>query len=162
MEVRHPVGLVCCRNMHDTRFDPALPANHQRPDEGLEERRDANKTHFVEFGKAMARGFDDYFACYGKEQIHLWLLATHPDFRRRGVGTMLCNWGTEKAIEKGWVLTVLASPMGNKLYQELGYKLVGQFTIRADHEDESLEIYCLVKKTKESEQGNVIVDTPTL
>ncbi|KAH7377964.1 acyl-CoA N-acyltransferase [Cadophora sp. MPI-SDFR-AT-0126] len=117
-------------------------------DDGLQERRDVNRTHFEEFGKAMAKGFDDYFACYGKEQVHLWLLATHPDFRRRGAGTMLCNWGTERATEKGWVLTVLASPMGNKLYQELGYKLVGQFTVRADHEEESLEIYCLVKKTK--------------
>jgi ribosomal protein S18 acetylase RimI-like enzyme len=107
-----------------------------------------------EFADSLSRGFEKYFAQYGKEQVHLWLLTTHPDFRRRGAGTMLCNWGKKQAIQKGWVLTVLASPMGKLLYQELGYKLVGSVVVQVDGEDEKLEVYCLVQKTIE-EWGNI-------
>jgi GNAT superfamily N-acetyltransferase len=100
-----------------------------------------------EFAEALARGFDKYFAPYGKEQAHLWLLATHPDFRRRGAGTMLCNWGKEQAMKTGCMLTVFASPMGKRLYQELGYTLVGSVKVQVDDEDEKLQVACLVQET---------------
>jgi ribosomal protein S18 acetylase RimI-like enzyme len=100
-----------------------------------------------EFADSLGRRFQEYFAKYGNEQVHLWLLATHPDFRRRGAGTMLCNWGKEQAVERRWVLTVLACPMGKLLYQALGYKLVGSVIVQVDDEDEKLEVYFLVEKT---------------
>jgi hypothetical protein len=50
-------------------------------------------------------------------------------------------------VERRWVLTVLASPMGKLLYQALGYKLVGSVIVQVDDEDEKLEVYCLVEKT---------------
>jgi len=50
-------------------------------------------------------------------------------------------------MEKGWVLTVLASPMGGLLYEQLGYKLVGSVIVQVDDEDEKLEVYCLMRKT---------------
>jgi hypothetical protein len=50
-------------------------------------------------------------------------------------------------VERRWVLTVLASPMGKLLYQALGYKLVGSVIVQVDDEDEKLEVYFLVEKT---------------
>lgn len=50
-------------------------------------------------------------------------------------------------MERRWVLTVLASPMGKLLYHALGYKLVGSVIVQVDDEDEKLEVYFLVEKT---------------
>lgn len=116
-------------------------------DGGIHERRDANPAHMREYARALSAGFARFFAPYGKEQIHLWLLVTHPNFRRRGAGTMLCNWGLVEATKKGWILTVLASPMGKILYEHLGYNLVGTEKVQADGEDETFNVYCLEQKT---------------
>ena len=97
-----------------------------------------------EFGDTLSAAYNKYLSGYGEKQIHLWLLTTHPDFRRRGAGTMLCNWGIDRAAEKGWVVTVLASPLGKLLYEYLGCKLLGSVTVRVDEEKEKLLVFCLV------------------
>lgn len=97
-----------------------------------------------EFARAVTVAFDRYFGKLGNRQVHLWLLATHPDFRRRGAGTMLCNWGMEKAKEKGHPITVLASPMGKQLYMELGYRFLGSVHCQVDDEEELFEVACLI------------------
>lgn len=101
------------------------------------------------YAKTMARGFEKYFAKYGKEQVHLWMLITHPNFRRRGAGTMLCDWGQKESAKRGgWVLTLMASPMGRLLYEGLGYKLVGTEKAQLDGENERVDIYCMKKRNK--------------
>src|SRR5438067_1939783 len=100
----------------------------------MDKRRDANKAHMKVFAETLDNSFAKHFAPYGKEQIHLWLLATHPNFRRCRAGTMLCNWGQDLAAENGWPVTVLASPMGKALYEELGYRLVGSTVVQIDGE----------------------------
>jgi ribosomal protein S18 acetylase RimI-like enzyme len=113
-------------------------------DRGINERRDANREHMVAYGEAMTRSFDKSFARYGERQLHLWMLITHPDFRRRGAGTQLCNWGVEESARRGgWILTVMASPMGKSLYDHLGYNLVGCETAKVDGEEEKVDIYAL-------------------
>jgi ribosomal protein S18 acetylase RimI-like enzyme len=113
-------------------------------DRGINERRDANREHMEAYGKAMARSFDRFFARHGGEQLHLWMLITHPDFRRRGVGTQLCNRGAEDSARRGgWILTVMASPMGKDLYEHLGYRLVGCETAQVEGGDEKVGIYAL-------------------
>lgn len=98
----------------------------------------------VAYGEAMTENFDKFFARYGEEQLHLWMLITHPNFRRRGAGTELCNWGVEEAARRGgWILTVMASPMGKNLYDHLGYNLVGYGTAQVDGEVEKVDIYAL-------------------
>ena len=94
----------------------------------------------------MTQGFDDYFGTLGSDQIHLWLLCTSPAFRRRGAGTQLCRWGINLAACQGVHTTVLASPMGKKLYEALGFELNGYFIIRVEGEDEKLEIWALTKE----------------
>lgn len=63
---------------------------------------------------------------------------------------MLCNWGLVVATEKGWMLTVLASPMGKTLYEHLGYKLVGTEKVQANGEDKAFDVYCLEQSTSAS------------
>lgn len=94
----------------------------------------------------MGYAFEKYFEQYGKNQIHLEWLITHPDFRRRGAATMLCNWGRRFAYQKGWMWTVIASPMGKAVYEHLGCNLVGTETIRVRGEDESVDIFMMEER----------------
>lgn len=102
-------------------------------DSGISERKDANSAQTRVFQVTLGKAFSNYFSEYGGKQLHLWLLATHPDFRRRGAGTMSCNWGLEKA-------TVMASPLGKILYEHLGYKLLCSTLIQVDDENEKLTV----------------------
>jgi ribosomal protein S18 acetylase RimI-like enzyme len=98
------------------------------------------------YAQAMARSFLSHFAKYGKEQLRLWMLITHPEFRRRGAGTMLCDWGERESAKRGnWILTLEASPMGKGLYEHLGYKLVGTEKAQVEGEDEVVDIYSMEK-----------------
>ncbi|KAF5538961.1 phosphoglycerate mutase [Fusarium mexicanum] len=53
-------------------------------DHGIDERRDANKKHMEAYAKALPAGLKKYFKQFGSDQIPLWEVVTHPDFRRRG------------------------------------------------------------------------------
>lgn len=97
------------------------------------------------------RGVKKHFFKYLGRQYHLWLLVTHPDFRRRGAGSRLCNWAQEQA-PRDWALTVMGSPMGRALYEYLGYKLVGTVTARVEDEEECVVIYAL-EKVLQPERG---------
>lgn len=92
----------------------------------------------------MGQYFDTHFGKYGDHQIHLWLLATRPAFRRRGAATRLCQWGLEWASQRALHTTVLASPMGMHLYGGLGFTTSGSFLIQADGEEEKLELWAMV------------------
>lgn len=92
----------------------------------------------------MEKNFQIFFGQYGKKQIHLWLLCTHPAFRRRGAATRLCRWGLNYASQHVLQTTVLASPMGKHLYQELGFDLRDSFFVgAADEKDQRLTIWAL-------------------
>jgi predicted acetyltransferase len=102
-----------------------------------------NRAHFEELAKKLKYGFEHYFSKYGNKQYHLWLLVTHPNYRRRGAATRLCKWGMDGAIEKDYISTVIGSPMGTIMYTQLGFLCVGSVTIQVDGEDEHFEYYCL-------------------
>lgn len=120
----------------------------QSPDRGIHERRDANPEHMRVHLEAILRGVAKYFVVHGKEQLSLRMLITHPDFRRRGAGTLLCDWGQQESVKRGWILTVMASPMGRALYERLGYKLVGSERAQIPGEDEKVDIDILIKTRK--------------
>jgi len=52
------------------------------------------------FGDAMIAGAYKYFDAYGTNQLHLQILATHPDYRRQGAASSLCKWGMKTVEEK--------------------------------------------------------------
>ncbi|KFY06559.1 hypothetical protein V492_07952 [Pseudogymnoascus sp. VKM F-4246] len=62
-------------------------------------------------------------------QQNIWRLNTisvAPEHQRKGVGSMLMQWGCEKADSSGWNSFVMASPDGVSLYRKFGFKAVGQ------------------------------------
>ncbi|OTA57912.1 acyl-CoA N-acyltransferase [Hypoxylon sp. EC38] len=131
-------------------WDIYISKAHQGSDLGVPDdpkeptrRRDANASHFRKFKQQMHEEFDAHFGQYGDDQIHLWLLATHPDFRRRGAGTRLCRWGLEQASQRSLYTTVLASPMGRSLYEELSFVESGSFVVQIDGEAEKLKIWAM-------------------
>ncbi|CAG8979889.1 hypothetical protein HYALB_00002663 [Hymenoscyphus albidus] len=58
----------------------------------------------------------------GDKQLLLQWLGVHPDFRRRGFGTTLCQWGLEKADSDGVVLAVMGGKVGMDLYRTSGFE----------------------------------------
>ncbi|KAL4994035.1 acyl-CoA N-acyltransferase [Aspergillus recurvatus] len=57
----------------------------------------------------------------GTRHYYLDTLATHPDYQRRGAGSMLLQWGCELADEAGVALYVDASRAGAPLYERFGF-----------------------------------------
>jgi GNAT superfamily N-acetyltransferase len=120
-------------------------------DIGVEQRKDANKEHCRAFSEAVKQRPKKYFAEYGAKQVYLSILMTHPDYRRHGAGTMLTDWGVEHAKEKGWPVTVCASPMGRLLYAHLGFRVIATEEVRVDDEEEVLRTTIMVLKVKKSD-----------
>lgn len=59
----------------------------------------------------------------------IYLVATHPDARRRGLGALVMRALHADARARGCTAAVLqASPMGHPLYQRLGYRDLGGWT----------------------------------
>lgn len=118
-------------------------------------RDDANRRHCEKYNEVVAECFQKYFAKYAESQIHLWLIVTHPDFRRRGAGTMLMNWGLDAAKEKGLPITVFASPMGRLLYAHLGFQDVATEIIQVDDEEDKLTFTVMEFDAKHQSHGDM-------
>ena len=54
-------------------------------------------------------------------RVDLDMLATHPDYRRRGAGSMLIRWGCEVADREGAGAYIDASKAGAPLYAKHGF-----------------------------------------
>jgi GNAT superfamily N-acetyltransferase len=51
------------------------------------------------------------------------ILRTHPAARRRGVATMLVQWGLEKAKEDEVEVYLSSTEMGRPVYEKLGFEV---------------------------------------
>lgn len=97
------------------------------------------------FTKAMKVAHHQYFNdVYGTDHIHLKIMATHPDYRRRGAGTKLCNWGIDIAEKNQTYISVFASPMGEKLYSRLGFKELAVVVVQVEGEEEKVSILAML------------------
>jgi predicted acetyltransferase len=91
------------------------------------------------FDDTLSAAKKSYFdSKYQSNQLHLRVLATHPDFQRRGAGSALCRWGMEYAGDRGQPVTLLSSPMGQQLYSYLGFDYLGTVTVQVEGEAEKL------------------------
>lgn len=112
---------------------------------GGKTRLDANNEHFEAFWKGQIKVYKKLFAPIGPEQIQLQILATLPEFQRRGHGSSLCRWGMELVRRDALQdMTVMASPMGYKLYTWLGFEKAATFYIQVPGEEESLVLQAMI------------------
>lgn len=124
-------------------------------------RHDANPRRIRAWTETMSRSkkrlFDDF---YGSRHFHLQVLATHPDFQRKGAGSMLVIWGTRKAERTGMAISLFASPMGQMLYTNLGFEVVERVTVNADEEEEWVTLSAMIFVPRiRIKQSKPLVDT---
>ncbi|KAK0627476.1 hypothetical protein B0T14DRAFT_136459 [Immersiella caudata] len=107
-------------------------------------RRDANRERFDAFGRGQAEAYKRFFEPFGPEQIHLQILATLPEFQGRGHASSICKWAMALAHEESLAdISVMASPMGYKLYKWLEFDSVGNFPIQVPGEEEKLTLVAM-------------------
>jgi len=80
---------------------------------------------------------------FGIDHFQLQILATHPGFQRLGAGTALCREGIAMAESLGKTITVFASPMGKRLYSQLGFRHLATVTVKAEGEDDSISVQAM-------------------
>lgn len=123
----------------------ATPASADSQPETSECRRDANFEHMNAFTTAIQSAKKTYFdSRYQSHHLHLRILATHPNFQRRGAGSALCRWGMEHARARKEPVTLFASPMGQKLYTRLEFDYLGTVPVQVEGEDEKLSIGAMI------------------
>ena len=109
-------------------------------------RRDADWERMQAFKDAMGDGKEAHFdRRYGNRQLQLLILGTHPNYRRQRAATQLCRWGLQLAQEHEVPITVLASPIGQKLYSHLGFRAVGAVIVQVEGEEERLSITAMIR-----------------
>ncbi len=52
------------------------------------------------------------------------ILFSHPDYRRKGIGAMLLQWGIDAAKRLGVEFWLNSTPPGKPLYEKFGFQLV--------------------------------------
>ena len=110
-------------------------------------RRDADHDRFNAFWKGQIKEYKKLFGPIGPEQMHLQILATLPEFQRRGHGTSLCKWAMDTVRREGLKdMSVMASPMGYELYLWLGFETVEQFYIQVPGDEEKLTLEAMIYK----------------
>jgi ribosomal protein S18 acetylase RimI-like enzyme len=81
---------------------------------------------------------------YGDGQLQLQVLAVHPEFWRRNLGSELVRWGVKRAAEENVAVTLLAGQGGVKLYEKLGFRNVGHAFAQVPGEDEKVSVDAMV------------------
>ena len=96
--------------------------------------------------------FDDI---YGSRQLHLAVLCTLPEYRRRGAGARQCQWGINWANDNACrAVTLFASPMGQLLYQTLNFTVRGTIIVQVKGEEAKLVIKGMAYDILEAEKGS--------
>ncbi|KAK5173457.1 uncharacterized protein LTR77_002138 [Saxophila tyrrhenica] len=84
--------------------------------------------------------------------VLLSILAVVPEYQRKGVGSILLDWGSKQADELGLHSYLEASPMGRPLYERKGYEKVREFEFDArkwgHHED--IEHVCMLRPARDA------------
>ncbi|KAI1337251.1 hypothetical protein F5Y15DRAFT_418017 [Xylariaceae sp. FL0016] len=64
-----------------------------------------------------------------RPQVYLFILFTHPNYRRRGVAQQLLNWGMNKADEMSVEMFLDSTPVGKPLYEANKFHVVEKTVI---------------------------------
>ncbi|KAL2148942.1 hypothetical protein VTH82DRAFT_1628 [Thermothelomyces myriococcoides] len=103
-----------------------------------------NQARQLKFRKVLA-DYKKTLDAHYNNHVFLRILMTHPNYRRRGAGTKLTEWGVNLARSQRIPTTVFASPMGLKLYEKLGFRKIMKCCVNVKGDTESLKLPVLVK-----------------
>ena len=130
---------------------------------GGKTRRDADHARLAQFRKSQHQAYKDFFAALDPEQLHLQILATLPLFQRRGHATSLCAWAMERVRRDALNdMSVMASPMGHRLYTRLRFEEAGTFYVQVPGEEERLVLRAMVYKPARLPEAVVVEKVPRL
>lgn len=73
---------------------------------------------------------DVEFMALANPFIVLNMCFVHPDHRRRGVGSLLVEWGTKKADEMGVEAFIEATVNAEPLYKRHGFATMNEFKLK--------------------------------
>ncbi|KAJ4336296.1 hypothetical protein N0V95_008643 [Ascochyta clinopodiicola] len=73
---------------------------------------------------------------FGKQQVYLLELATHPDYQSRGAGTRLVERGVERGRREGVNVTLIAQPTAEGFYLNRGFREIQNISIESVDGDE--------------------------
>ncbi|KAL2009025.1 hypothetical protein VTN00DRAFT_7219 [Thermoascus crustaceus] len=105
------------------------------------ERRDANPARMKAFRDSTTRAKKELFnSRFGDRQLNLVMLATLPEYQRRGAGTMLLQWGIDKADAEGLAITLFAGPSAQHLYSRSGFEVVGNVHTQVEGEEAAIDL----------------------
>ncbi len=85
----------------------------------------------------------------GRGVWHLTMLATHPGHRRRGIASMLFEWGVQRADEEGAMIYLDATEVGAGLYEKYGCELVEGGVVEWE-EDRRVRRLCMLRRPHDS------------
>ncbi|KAM0696917.1 hypothetical protein Q7P36_002988 [Cladosporium allicinum] len=92
-------------------------------EEGEDEQAAKMAAAFAEARKSMWKEFEAEFFL-GQPYANLMILVTTPAHRRRGAASLLIEWGTQRADERGLRCVLMASEAGLGAYLKHGFKVV--------------------------------------
>ncbi|PQE26549.1 hypothetical protein CJF30_00001284 [Rutstroemia sp. NJR-2017a BBW] len=76
---------------------------------------------------------------YDRPHVYLNISFTIPEWRRRGAGKLMMEWGVKKADEMNVPSFVEASESGTLLYEKFGFMTFGKIDVNTEKENASAE-----------------------
>ncbi|RAH87012.1 acyl-CoA N-acyltransferase [Aspergillus japonicus CBS 114.51] len=73
-----------------------------------------------------------------KKYYYLDMLATHPNYNGRGLGSQLLRWGLHRADEAGMDTFLASTPQGRRLYEKYGFQVVKEYEVVEGHVQASM------------------------
>ena len=67
------------------------------------------------------------------------ILFTHPEHRRRGVGSLIMNWGLERADKLGLESFIEATAAGKPCYERFGFEVIDTNQLHVEKKNPSKE-----------------------
>lgn len=110
----------------------------------VQEGNDSHPSHLTTFMSASSLGREKYLAKY-EPQMHLHVLATHPNHQKLGFGKALCNWGINWASERKMAVSTMASAKGYIFFSGMGFRDVGYVTVKAEGDSEDRALKAMVR-----------------
>jgi predicted acetyltransferase len=111
-----------------------------KPPKAQHLRRDANPFHMAAYRTSVTLAQERYFdRFYGRKQLSLAQLATHPDYFGHGAAAMSLEWGLALGEKQKWPITLFAGPKAYSLYSRFGFKTIVVVTTKVVDEDMELK-----------------------